>query len=395
MKYIMNMYPFLLLAGWFSFGRGFIFNRVPSSLNYGSSFLTSDKGMSALNPVFSKWSCIGIKSDIEKVSGAFPFQIGDLPMIGWKNVTGGQYLARVNICNHMGSTLNSACVTGEGRLKCQYHGLEFGSCDTMGTIVESQGKLFWSYEPEAAGSIPGLPSYDDADYDTMTFEYEMPCSLPDAAYNSMDLHHPAYVHRSLFGFGSPIPPTNIKSHYFEGDNYKAGLSFDYISEGLSAAVKNSKETNNYHEYIFPTFTWSRVSFQRTDNKEFPASTLTLHESIKNANKNHLEIGVHFLPVGLKRTKWFVTVAQNYVKSVWKKPLVMSMALSILSQDYVQMEKQAPENALKRDLMFQRLIDNEEVLAKMRPWFEKEYRYPDLEDSRDLIAFHSNNKNKAD
>jgi hypothetical protein len=331
----------------------------------------------ALNTLFRKWSCIGIESDIAKIPGPFAFRVGDLPMIGWRtqkgSVTGGcdTYLARVNICNHMGSTLNNACITGSGQLKCQYHGIEFGMGDTLGTIVSSQGKLFWSYGQENAGvSVPGLPSYGDPAYDTMTFEYEMPCSLSDAAYNSMDLHHPAYVHRNLFGFGSAIPPTHIQTHHFVKDSYKVGLSFDYVSEGLSAAIKDSKETKNYHEYIFPTFTWSRVSFK---------------------GGSHLEIGVHFLPVGLKKTKWFVTVAQNYVKAAWKKPLVLSMALSILSQDYAQMERQAPEDALKKDLMFQRLIDDEEVLGKMRPWFEKDYRYPGLEDCRELIAYDSKSK----
>jgi hypothetical protein len=90
-----------------------------------------------------------------------------------------------------------------------------------------------------------------------------------------------------------------------------------------------------------------------------------------------------LPVGPKKTKWFVSVAQNYLQR-WQRPLIMAMALSILNQDRDQMLRQAPENGLKADLLFQRIIADEEVLDTMRPWFRDEYVYPDLEQARLLL-----------
>jgi hypothetical protein len=36
-------------------------------------------------------------------------------------------------------------------------------------------------------------------------------------------------------------------------------------------------------------------------------------------------------------------------------------------------------------MFGRLIDDEDVLAKMRPWFTEGYKYPDISDCQQLIA----------
>jgi len=240
--------------------------------------------------------------------------------------------------------------------------LRYGKNDTLGSVVEFEDKLFWAWRP--VDPLPeSVPGYGRPGFDSLVFEYEMPCSLPDAAYNAMDLHHPEFVHQNLFGFGSSIPPTNIRSHEYE-DLHTVGLSFDYVSSGASTLVSrgSSKETKNFHLFRFPSFTWSRVSFGKT---------------------NELVIGVHFLPVGPKRTKWFVSVAQNYLQK-WQRPLIMAMALSILTQDRLQMLRQAPENGLKSDLMFQRLIPDEDVLGKMRPWFRDEYVYPDWEQARLLL-----------
>jgi len=261
----------------------------------------------------------------------------------------------------MASTLDKGCVLPTGELRCPYHGMTYGSNESLGKVVEFEDKLFWAWEPTS--DLPdSVPGFGDPSFDTMVFEYDMPCSLPDAAYNSMDLHHPEYVHQNLFGFGSSVPPTNIRFHPFPLQERSVGLSFDYVSAGASSIVKNSKETRNYHFFRFPSFTWSRVSF---------------------GLDNQLIIGVHFLPVSKQKTKWFVSVANNYLKK-WQRPLIMAMALSILNQDREQMMRQAPENGLKQDLIFQRVIPDEEVLDSMRPWFQREYTYPDLEQARAFL-----------
>jgi len=323
-----------------------------------------------LSPLFKSWNCIGVVSQYS-VDKPNIWNIGDLPMVLWKE--GDEWLSRPNVCSHMGSRLDTGCVLptvdvleggkASGSLKCPYHGLRYGKNDSLGSVIEFEDKLFWAWQPdkELPDSVPG---YGDPGFDCFVFEYEMPCSLPDAAYNAMDLHHPEFVHQNLLGFGSSVPPTQIQFHEFKDDPKKVGLSFDYVSSGASSLLSRggSKETKNYHLFRFPAFTWSRVSF---------------------GNTNELVIGVHFLPVGPKRTKWFVSIAQNYLKR-WQRPLIMTMALSILNQDRDQMLLQAPENGLKADLLFQRTIPDEEVLDKMQPWFQDEYVYPDLEQARLLI-----------
>ena len=325
-------------------------------------FIIISRGCLAWTPLFKHWSCVGLVKNV--VEGRpYVFQVGDLPMVLWKKPQGG-YVSTINICNHMGSTLSDGCITAEGGLQCQYHGMEVKDDSYVGKIIEQEDKLFWSFGSQ---DLPHqVPHYYDADYETQCFEYDMPCSLPDAAFNSMDLHHPEFVHNNLFGFGSIIPPTNIQTHLFE-DDHSVGLSFDYVSGGITSAAAAKKKTRNYHEYHYPTFTWSRVAFDDAYGKE-----------------NRLIVAVHFLPVGPKQTKWFVTVAQYYLKAPWHKPLVYTMAMSILNQDRDQMEKQALETELKKDWMFLRAFSDEKVLMKMRPWFDIEYKYPDQTECRKLV-----------
>jgi Icc-related predicted phosphoesterase len=90
----------------------------------------------------------------------------------------------------------------------------------------------------------------------------MDCSLKDSAFNTMDLRHPEYVHSGLFGFGNNIPPKNIKHFFYSKD--KVGLSFDYVSKSnIQALNGNTKFTKNYHMYIYPSFSWSKVSFDES------------------------------------------------------------------------------------------------------------------------------------
>ena len=324
---------------------------------------------SALSPLFNRWNCIGTKAQFS-IDKPNAWKMGDLPMVLWKE--GDEWLSRPNVCSHMGSRLDTGCVvpTGgwykpeaTGSLQCPYHGLRYGKTESLGSVVEFQDKLFWAWRPDK--ELPdAVPGYGEPGFDSFVFEYEMPCSLPDAAYNAMDLHHPEFVHQNLLGFGSSVPPTNIQMHRYIEDPKQVGLSFDYVSSGASSLVSRggSKETRNFHLFRFPAFTWSRVSFGHT---------------------NELVIGVDFLPVGPKKTKWFVSISQNYLQR-WQRPLIITMALSILNQDREQMLRQAPENGLKSDLLFQRTIPDEEVLDTMRPWFQDEYVYPDLEQARLLI-----------
>lgn len=308
--------------------------------------------------LFNHWTCVGI---IDKIDFTKPYtiNIGDLPLVIWKNDK--NIYSSVNICKHMGSKLNNALITDTGCLKCQYHGYEYNEKDSFGKIIEHEGKIFWSYDPLV--KVPfKIPYYNNTNYESSFIEIDMDCSLPDSIYNTMDLRHPEYVHNVL-GFGNSIPPLNIK-HYKYHD--RVGLSFDYNSNQLIQKItKNTKITNNFHMFVFPTFSWSRVVFD--ENK-------------------HLIIGINLLPLGPRKTRWYITVCTNYYKSVFEQQFVRSMANTILGQDFVQMKNQHPDDALKKEILFNYIFENEEVITHLKN-IMKDYKYFDIEECVNLYKHH--------
>mgnify|MGYP006266656067 CR=1 FL=1 len=324
---------------------------------------------SLVSPFFRQWHCIGLKENID-FSKPYVTNIGDLPLVVWKN--NDQYSTTVNICKHMGSKLDNSEVTSSGCLKCPYHGLEYVPSNTFGETVEFQGKLFWAYKPEHPTPYR-IPFYDNPNYVHSVIQIDMFCSLQDSAYNTMDLFHPAYVHNNLFGFGSTIPPENIKTHTYPSKDDMIGLSFEYASRSIAVNLddvssvfarsqsKRFKLTDNFNMFVYPTFGWSRVTTE----------------------KNNLVIGVNFQPIGPKRTRWYVTVCHNYYKNPIQKRFIKAMAASILSQDFVQMIKQYFENKLKKELMFSYKLEKEDVVVRMNEWFNNNYEYPNLEQCVEL------------
>jgi Rieske [2Fe-2S] domain len=335
-------------------------------------------------PFFREWNCIGLKENID-FSKPYTTNIGDLPLLVWKNKDKGEnkYSTTINICKHMGSRLDNSEVTYDGCLKCPYHGLEYAPTDTFGQTIEFQGKLFWSYDP-IHKTPHKIPFFDNPNYAHSHIQVDMFCSLQDSAYNTMDLFHPAYVHNNLFGFGSNIPPDNIKTHLYETKKDMIGLSFDYASRSVAVnmddvgsvfAKRSSRKyklTDNFNMFVYPTFGWSRVT--------------------TGDNNNNLVIGVHFQPLELKRTRWYVTVAHNYYTNPIQKQIIKGMAASILSQDFVQMMKQYVENELKKEIMFSHKLEKEDVVVRMNKWFQENYTYPDIEQCVELYR-SSNPKNK--
>ena len=121
-------------------------------------------------------------------------------------------------------------------------------------------------------------------------------------------------------------------------------------------------------YVYPTFSWSRVSF---DN-------------------NHLIIGVNLLPIGKKKTRWYVTICHNYKKSDLGKDFMKMLALTILSQDYSQLKEQNEENDLKKMLLFEHVFKNEEVILSLKSLFEN-YNYPSISKCVELYESYKNSK----
>ena len=302
---------------------------------------------------FNHWHCVGLK---EKINFLSPYKtnIGDLPLVIWKNQKTNNLISTINICKHMGSKLDNGIITSNGCLKCQYHGLELSEEDGFGQTMEFDGKIFWAYKPHKKEPYR-IPFFNDTNYESSYLEIDMKCSLTDSAYNTMDLRHPEYVHNKLFGFGSIIPPQNVK-YYKYVDNNSVGLSFDYSSnERMKILNDNVKKTSNFHMFVYPSFSWSKVTF----------------------DKKNLIIGVNLLPVSPTRTRWYITIRSNYYKTYYEKKFLQFLTQTILNQDYDQMKNQYPDNNLKRLVLFNHIFNNEEPILELKKMFE-DYRYPDIE-----------------
>ena len=298
--------------------------------------------------IFNHWHCIGIKENID-FSKPHKISIGELPLVVWKDDKKNQFVTNINICKHMGSKLDKGTITENGCLKCPYHGLEFSHADRFGETIEYQGKLFWSYEPKNVKPY-GLPIYNNPNYVNSFLQIDMPCSLQDSAYNTLDLRHPEYVHS--MGFGSKTQPQNIKSYKY-GD--RVAVSFDYFANNIMKTLNvNVKTTQNYNMYIYPNTAWSRVTYE---------------------NKN-LYIGVHFLPLEKKKTRWYVTLSHDYYDSLVGKKIMQLLASTILNQDFIQLQHQYEENELKKEILFQYIFKNEGSLLMLKDLID-EYNYPDL------------------
>lgn len=307
---------------------------------------------------FKHWTCIGVKHNID-FSKPYPINIGDLPLVLWKDSTTGKLMSTINICKHMGSKLDNGKLVN-GCLKCQYHGLEYKYEDQVGETMEYEGKIFWAYKPLEKTPY-SLPHYNDNTYVKSFIEVDMDCSLTDSAYNTMDLRHPEYVHNKLVGFGNVIPPANIESYTYNDSS--VGLSFDYYSNPLMQKINNNvKITHNFHQFIYPTFSWSKVSF----------------------DKKHLVIGVNLLPLSPQKTRWYVTICHNYYRSNMGKQFIQLLANTILTQDHEQMKNQYPENELKKKILFNYVFNDEDAILQLKKMFEK-YHYPDSKDCIDMYS----------
>jgi len=301
---------------------------------------------------FNNWHCIGIKENMD-FSKPYKTNIGDLPLVLWKNRQTNKLITTINICKHMGSKLDNGVITHDGCLKCQYHGLENTYDDKFGETIEHEGKIFWAYKPIKPKPY-SVPFFNNPNFVHSFLEIDMKCSLTDSAFNTMDLRHPEYVHSGLFGFGSNIPPRNIKQYTYQ-DKSRIGLSFDYESnKNIRQLNMGANYTNNYHMYIYPSFSWSKVTFDRN---------------------NHLVIGVNLLPLENKNTRWYITICNNYLKSSLEKEFLKMLASTILSQDYIQMKNQHKEDELKRLILFGHIFKDEDVLLLLRDMLN-DYSYPD-------------------
>jgi len=315
--------------------------------------------------LFNHWLCIGIKDQIS-FDKPYKINIGELPLVLWKDEKQDKIYSTLNICKHMGSKLDNGIITESGCLKCRYHGLEYSAMDSFGEVLEQDGKIFWAYKPIHKTPYK-IPFYNNQHYEKSFLTIDMEASLTDSAFNTMDLRHPEYVHGGI-GFGNAIPPENIKE--YEYNKEILGLSFDYkANEWIRKINQNVDFTNNFHMFYYPAFSWSKVTFNKV---------------------NHLVIGVNLLPLSKKKTRWYITICHNYYHNNIQKQFMKMLALIILSQDSVQMKNQHKENKLKKFVLFDYVFKNEETIIRLKDMFSQ-YKYPDDEECVELYKDYKNSK----
>lgn len=315
----------------------------------------------AVSDTFRHWHCIDFVKNID-ISKPYAYNIGELPLVTWFNRT-NQPVSTLNICKHMGSRLDTGAVKN-GCLICPYHGLEHTyQNDAFGSTMIFQDKLWWSYKPHNK-KPPAVPFYNNKNYETVMIKVEINANIVDCAFNTMDVNHPAFVHNNIFGFGSLVPPTNLKTIKY--NEQKLGLAFNYVSNSNIVHLKRElKSSQNFHIYEYPYTTWSRVSLP---------------------TKEHLFVCVNMLPMEADKTRWLVTLKHNFWnKSEFEKKLMEFAAKCILYQDQQQMSKQAPDSFLKQLVMNRIVLENEEHLEQFKHMF-KSYKYPSMMDIIQLVKY---------
>lgn len=299
----------------------------------------------SINPLFKQWNCVGIIDNINFCK-PYSFQIGHLPLVLWKH--NEKLTAKINICPHMASSLSNADITDAGCLKCKYHGMEFNSDKSFGKVIEFQGKIFWSYDP-IQSLPPSIPHFDDPTYCKHFLQIDMPCSLVDSALNTMDIRHQQYVH--FMGFGNDKYPYDIIETKNDATK-EVCVSFNYYSNEFIRSINGGIEfTKNKHNYVFPSTTYSIVSF---------------------AN-NNLVIGVNLFPIENKKTRWFVSILHNYNTNSIRINFINYLAKTILLQDYTQLQNQFADCELKKQVIFGESFDNEMSVKWLNEWFHEEYK----------------------
>lgn len=316
------------------------------------------KEINCFNSILNQWNCIGITNEIN-FKKPYKCNIGDIPLVVWKNKM-NETISTINICKHLSSTLDKGNIEN-GCLVCPYHGLKHSKTDSFGIVKEHDGKLWWSMDTDIKCNPPTIPFQYNENFMTSYLQIDMNEDLPYCAYNSMDLHHPEYVHNSLFGFGSNIKPTNFNVYKYPK---KTGISFEYYLKNnikkisYDVQLKDKSSTYNFNMFEYPSSTWSCVQIGNKFSK--------------------MIVGVSMLPIKKNKTRWFVTVRHNYMNNFIGKHIVKIMTSLILYQDYMQFNKQSTNKLLKDKYLMNKILEHDEPLLILKQYFSS-YKYPTIKD----------------
>lgn len=310
---------------------------------------------------FNHWHCIDLVKNIDKKKPN-AYKVGNLTLVTWYNKNNP--ITTINICPHMGSTMNQGTVNN-GCLVCPYHGFKHDRSSAFGSTVEHQGRLFWSYNP-IDKKPPSIPFYDDPDYETSHFTMDVSASVPDLVMNFFDLNHPEFVHPGLLGFGSNVPPKNIKVYSYPSQKDVLGLSFEYRAKTLFSKIMPELHcSQNFHLWKYPNSFWSRVS---------------------TPNNQHLYVCLDLLPLEQDRTRLFATIRHNFFHGPLSRFFMSGVARTILEQDERQFKRLSKSSLAKAMMIFNVELNHEDHFSNLKRIL-KNYRYPDDNHVAVLVSQH--------
>jgi len=182
----------------------------------------------AINSLFNKWNCIAIK---DKIDTNIPYKvnIGDLSLILLKNDT--RFYSTYSKCKHLGYDLNNGYIKN-GCLVCPNHGLKYSENEKIGSTIEYQGKIFWSYKPDKL--LPyTIPFYNNLK--KIYMEIDMDCSLKESTFYLLDFKN------SQLKF--------LNNYY--NNNYKEFYNKDNSIGLLLEICLNKKNISTYYKFNYP------------------------------------------------------------------------------------------------------------------------------------------------
>jgi hypothetical protein len=293
----------------------------------------------------------------------YSFQIGKLPLIIWYDNKYNKTYTTINVCSHMGSKLDKGKINN-GCLVCPMHGMQYTEEKAFGETMIYQDKLWWSYEPMNSNP-PATPFYNNKKYSTTHICMDVDANIMDCVLNTMDVNHPQF-------YNINIPPKKIKMFKFQNADKKGlGISFkqkvDVSTNKMELLNENNKYNKYYNMFTFPYNTWTRTTLP---------------------NKQQSIMNIDFVPLGIDKTRWFITFKNNCENNnILTKPFMYYYAKQY--KDLLQ--NQASHSGLKELVIRQDVLANENHIDDIYNMFEK-YRYPDNSEVCNLYKYHKRKLN---
>ena len=105
------------------------------------------------------WNLVAYESDVARPGDSLPVQVGVEPVLLLRGAD-GVLRAFLNMCRHRGMALTCEAGTGDGMVRCGYHGWEYGDDGALLRIPQRAGQ-FADVDPARWGLVPlGIGLWD-------------------------------------------------------------------------------------------------------------------------------------------------------------------------------------------------------------------------------------------